>query len=348
MSSSDFQCGPLPEAGIIGLRNNFLEVVCGSLVYGIYATLAMESTYILVDRGLKGSRPRQAMLAATLVMFAGATALSGMDITGFVIQTPTLGPAPYDPTRIFRRLAIAELPIERINFFFSDSIVVWRAWILWPGNAKVRAVLTTCLLASLAGSIVEGTLGVRQYLHGSLVGTNALEGLILLLPLLATNICSTSLVACKAWHYRKSIRANIDSGNARTKVEKVLILLVESGFLYCFVWMLYIMSIFNVFSTLGEDLIQSLIPYVTAIYPTVIILFVALEKSHAETMFEGSMADGSVHFAAAPSLSAQTGTYQGPNIHIRSSVAFVNSGNESRLQLDIEEAARMKHDAGPI
>lgn len=73
------------------------------------------------DRGLKGSRPRQAMLAATLVMFAGATALSGMDITGFVIQTPTLGPAPYDPTRIFRRLAIAELPIERINVSFSGS-----------------------------------------------------------------------------------------------------------------------------------------------------------------------------------------------------------------------------------
>ena len=60
-------------------------------------------------------------MASTLVMFAGATALLGMDITGFVIRTPTLGPTPYDPTRTFRWLAIAELPIERINVSFSGS-----------------------------------------------------------------------------------------------------------------------------------------------------------------------------------------------------------------------------------
>ncbi|ETW77419.1 hypothetical protein HETIRDRAFT_429650 [Heterobasidion irregulare TC 32-1] len=299
MSSSDFQCGPLPEAGIIGLRNNFLEVVC------IYATLAMESTYILVNRGLKDSRPRQAMLAATLIMFAGAA----------------LG-----------RLAIAELPIERINYgVLGSSGLGTQSWTNRGGNSQREAVPSWKFGRNKFTGRIDFTpaaLGNKYMFHFF----GGMQGLV-----------------CFILHYRKSIRANIDSGNARTKVEKVLILLVESGFLYCFVWMLYIMSIFNVFSTLGEDLIQSLIPYVTAIYPTVIILFVALEKSHAETMFEGSMVDGSVHFAAAPSLSsAQTGTHQGSNIHIRSSVAFVNSGIESRLQLDIEETARMKHDAGPI
>ena len=65
-------------------------------------------------------------------------------------------------------------------------------------------------------------------------------------------------------------------------------------------------------------------------------------------MFEGSMADGSVHFATAPSLSAQTGTNQGPNIHIRSGVAFVNSSDEPRLQLDLNEATHTRLDAGLI
>lgn len=75
---------------------------------------------------------------------------------------------------------------------------------------------------------------------------------------LATNMWATSLVAYKAWcaqtsdtvivslieptrhdlfrRHRRSVRAFLGTGNRKTQAERLMALLVESGALYCFIW----------------------------------------------------------------------------------------------------------------
>lgn len=72
---------------------------------------------------------------------------------------------------------------------------------------------------------------------------------------LATNIVATSLIGYKTWYivkfrtrswsslstwhnrtYRRFIRQNIIGKNRKTSIQKILAILVESGILYCFVW----------------------------------------------------------------------------------------------------------------
>ena len=70
---------------------------------------------------------------------------------------------------------------------------------------------------------------------------------------IVTNILATLLVAWKAWsvkslvlnvtiaekwsrQHRRVIKKNLGKETRRTRVEKILALLIESGFLYCIIW----------------------------------------------------------------------------------------------------------------
>ena len=47
-----------------------------------------------------------------------------------------------------------------------------------------------------------------------------------------------SLMGLRIYHrrHRQFIKAQLGEGTARTKVEKILGLLIESGAVYCFIW----------------------------------------------------------------------------------------------------------------
>src|SRR6266404_923505 len=73
-------------------------------------------------------------------------------------------------------------------------------------------------------------------------------------PMLGTNILSTSLIAWKAWcvgssclfpsaflttfprEYRRTVSAHLSKGSPSVRAEKVLALLIESGLVYCVLW----------------------------------------------------------------------------------------------------------------
>jgi hypothetical protein len=86
------------------------------------------------------------------------------------------------------------------------------------------------------------------------------HALIQVLPLLVTNIVATSLMAYKMWcvhihpgqrlrrtfvccvdqprrQYRQQIKVQLDfPKNKKTKVERILVILTESGMIYCLIW----------------------------------------------------------------------------------------------------------------
>ncbi|THU75417.1 hypothetical protein K435DRAFT_814352 [Dendrothele bispora CBS 962.96] len=83
------------------------------------------------------------------------------------------------------------------------------------------------------------------------------------LPFIITNAVATGTIGWKAWCHHKDIKQNLDlSGNSISRVQKVLLLLVESGVVYCALW---------------------------ALYPILIILIAALENSKDDPGFNGNL-----------------------------------------------------------
>ncbi|KAL1759422.1 hypothetical protein FB107DRAFT_270993 [Schizophyllum commune] len=166
----------------------------------------------------------------------------------------------------------------------SDAIVIWRAWVLWRDNTIVKAILCLCMAGSLVLPIVECVYWVKDAMGEPIPH---LMSLMVTTPLLVTNTVTTVLVGCQVWYYRRNIKGAIGPWKRSTQVEKVLLLLLESGFAYCLIWAV----------RLALDVAQSAgriaIPYAiitiayhstAGIYPTLIILVVAMQRSATQDL----------------------------------------------------------------
>ncbi|KAM5536742.1 hypothetical protein V8D89_009581 [Ganoderma adspersum] len=196
-----------------------------------------------------------------------------------------------------------------INVTLGDAIVWWRVWVLWSRSRLMLALVAVLLLATLSFGITDasytcgGTLSSFQILGpsygsttvtavGSLFTNNGF-GFIAICFSLFSNTASTALVGYKAWKHRLDTRVL-----GTTRVEGLLILLVESGVAYCVLWIFILGSQIAWItspSNLGATSWSTGIVYFTegcliafvGIYPTLIIALVALNKSRAETQSSG-------------------------------------------------------------
>ncbi|KAJ7576520.1 hypothetical protein C8J56DRAFT_900034 [Mycena floridula] len=93
----------------------------------------------------------------------------------------------------------------------------------------------------------------------------------------------------------------------RTQVEEVLILLTESGVIYCLVWVgMLSIGAQTGDQSLGYNIIAELVPKFSAVYPIIIILLVAWEKTNLETITAPAFSR-SIQFASR-AHTAGTGT----------------------------------------
>ncbi|KAI0808383.1 hypothetical protein C8Q74DRAFT_1187428, partial [Fomes fomentarius] len=118
----------------------------------------------------------------------------------------------------------------------GDAIVWWRAWVVWKSN---RMVQTVCILWILGAAVVQlhdPSNGLNTPLPLGALYTGDKWGLAASIISLLTNVTATGLIAYKAWTHRRFIGSHLQMGSTRTRAEKVLALLVESGIAYCFLW----------------------------------------------------------------------------------------------------------------
>ncbi|KAI0706657.1 hypothetical protein C8Q76DRAFT_801054 [Earliella scabrosa] len=59
---------------------------------------------------------------------------------------------------------------------------------------------------------------------------------------LVTNCVATLLIAYRAWQHRALVKSQLRQGCPLTRVERTLALLVESGVLYCALWVSFPLS----------------------------------------------------------------------------------------------------------
>ncbi|KAJ7592226.1 hypothetical protein C8J56DRAFT_1046595 [Mycena floridula] len=246
-------------------------------------------------------------------MFVSSTVITPSLLANSLIQLPTLG---FDPPNIERPLinmSIFSDTLIRLNYLIGDSIVIWRSWVLWTNHSRVHILLIVCVIASFVGASVDLIFlilyDLSRFLNTSRFSPTGSRTLILTLPLFLTNTVSTLSMGYKVWEYKVEIKHNLGlSHNKRTKVERVLSLLTESGSIYCLLWLG--MLVFSLKSSdnrsLPYQLITIILPQLVTIYPILIILLLALEKANLESTVTSPSFSQSLQFASRPQAPTET------------------------------------------
>ncbi|KAI1788216.1 hypothetical protein LXA43DRAFT_1084491 [Ganoderma leucocontextum] len=260
-------------------------------------------------------------------------------------------------------------PVRQI--VLSDVVVWWRVWVLWWDNRAVLVSGCVLLLATFATGIVDTTFSCNA--QGGFMYEGLLVGTMASALSLATSLAATVLIAHKAWVHRRCIKMHVANGPRNTLVEGVLTLLVESGALYCTLWVVVVVwqigestiddphlrsSVFfspkfsgnhwhhdhgSSFWFVGGVLIEGCLVPLIAIYPTVIIVLVALNKSAVENGMKRDVAGlpaitVTVELVVDMQRDVEDGVRRSPSSKTES-ISDV-SHSKKRLEGDLE-AARM-------
>ncbi|KAF9074752.1 hypothetical protein BDP27DRAFT_1316784 [Rhodocollybia butyracea] len=274
----------LDDETVNQLQENTITTTIGGIFYG---TCGVIPTYHLTNfrRGLRHS---------VALMFIGQTLnLVAITVSELKIMK-SLGTTPYDPT-----VAL---------YFLSDVIVVWRAWILYNDRFYLRILLGLCVLGSLVGVSLDSVFVLLEAFTNSTGEANSLTKIRVLMPtmLLITNFTATVIITMKTWDYRRTIKLDLGHTSQKSDVEQILLLLLESGLIYCACWVYRLYNFTNpgALSFAGRNVFATLLPHLTAIYPTLIIILVTAQKSYSESSTL-SVAQSSLQFSSTPLETAE-------------------------------------------
>ncbi|KAF8266789.1 hypothetical protein EI94DRAFT_133536 [Lactarius quietus] len=223
--------------------NLFTGIVCGTYIV-LYAT----SVYVLLRHpGFTSSRPRMIMFGTTTFMFilgiialVLATTIMFQEMLSVVEQVSDGGAS------LASYLAWAIL--TRLMYILCDIICAWRTVVLWNRDKRVIAILLIFILGTTVASVFAYGIALESELEP---GTSNAFDLVMVCPTLATNLLSTGLIAWKAWKRRISIRKHLFERSGFARVDRIFALLIESGLIYCCIWMLYLISLFGVLPNPG-------------------------------------------------------------------------------------------------
>ncbi|KAL1729111.1 hypothetical protein EV714DRAFT_285242 [Schizophyllum commune] len=231
------------------------------------------------SRGVRGSRPRLGLLAATTVMFIGSTVFVVLDtIQSMYGARDAFGTLQEHDCTHLTHLSIAQNVVLRMMFMLSDVIVVWRAWVLWSANRIVRRCLIVCLTLTCSCLLADAAV-VAWEQAVSYYANSALFSLLVTLPILVTNVTVTTTIGMRAIAHYKAMRSNIGSREYGQKVMRALLVLLWSGAAYCVLCFVFFAS--GVTSNHGRrwgEFVGAIGASVSCTYPTLIIIWAALER----------------------------------------------------------------------
>jgi len=187
-----------------------------------------------------------------------------------------------------------------VNYIFTDGVVIWRAWVLCSDQNRVILMSPVIMLAintaiylftvaACAWSVIYLEAG-RKLKNASppnhIINLTMFANLALSLLI---NIFATSIIAVKAWKYRKTLMTSGAGIRTPTRGIRILALVVESGMLYIFIGVMGLVSPFIhlPFGTVGQ-IVSSSSGKLAGMYPITILLLVETNRSLDVTYFSSS------------------------------------------------------------
>ncbi|KAL1685897.1 hypothetical protein GGG16DRAFT_97417 [Schizophyllum commune] len=278
---------PLATGDVLEMQWIFMRTALDFLFFGIQAALFVAAGSALAHH----ERRSRWLTSAIVTLFISSTIAVVATDRYYLLQVPPYIIVPNDPANLVTRLNIVSTLAWRYNYLVSDAIVIWRAWVLWPDNLFVKIILLSGMCGSIAGIVLE-------YVWSLHTVESTIKSLALTIPEVYINLSATILVGIQAWSYQRNIKPSFSPWTRMTQVQKVLLLLVESGFLYVLIWAFFLIIILLELPSFPYFIIGSIYHDIAGIYPTFIILVVGLQRSATETLLD-PQASHTIHFAAA-------------------------------------------------
>ncbi|KAI0320046.1 hypothetical protein OF83DRAFT_671440 [Amylostereum chailletii] len=305
------------------------------------------------------SRPRLLMLILTLTTYALSAAIWAIDVHTAWYDLSVMipldlsggdGSAPGNDSNLYA--VLVEDVLVAVISIIGDSIVLWRACVVWGMHKGMRIFSVVLILVQICSWVVYI---IRHVVYDTVPATPAsfrplgspsansdLTALAYSVSL-AANVWATAMVAYRTWKHRRDVRRYLNNRTRKSAVEAAFLLLVESGVLYAILWILNTISEIaistlspvSVFSAaMSAELVWSSgMNQIPGIYLTVVILVVSFQQSHFESTLTKmrSGAEISVPFSfRVPQTTVRTDdtTQQHRSIHVTIPDVHVASGPE--------------------
>ncbi|KAJ3812832.1 hypothetical protein F5876DRAFT_63672 [Lentinula aff. lateritia] len=323
----------LQQAGLTLGRNGSVLLLIGILyvlspyllnIPGIYVTLVILALNSLLRRGFTRNAAIWALLVGVVVTFTMTTAYSALYFQIF-FGFFRVAFIENSSQSFESRLDIAEDSIA--NFLIGDAVSVWRVWAICSSNRRFIILPIIMFLGGLGLSIGFNSLNTPPPPFVFTFSTLwDLQLLGLILPL-ATNVFATVLIGYQTYLYHGFIKANLSTG--RSKAGSIMILLTESGAVYCTIQAIYVTLVLTDDAPLSSPQDQATRLYgqfalfVSAMIPLLVILIVYNQRSITDTV-HGSYSGGT-----APAISQYD---PGTHISFANRVPFSSGTGHSNIE----------------
>ncbi|KAJ7885016.1 hypothetical protein B0H13DRAFT_2666910 [Mycena leptocephala] len=328
-------------------------ILAETVLYAIFTVLICMSSYILITRGLR-SRSSKIMLAVTLVLYALSTWDWAIDIQLLRDDLKVFLPAdliqpPPDHTRRLKvntALHISQSITNNISTMLSDVVVCWRVYVVYGRDKRVLwmagALLTALACGLLLCNMTQIGLGFPSVSHLHLLApAELIIDIVTLIFSALVNIWATGMITYQAWRCRREIRYYLKDTSNRTFAESMLVLFAESGTVYTILWILKNLIVLPVIEPTEYTDYAVLVMYqMTGMYPTLIIILVALKKSHLENQFTSYGGDAAWTHAFGSSSTESDIIVSSPvaRTSAQDSKTEVGSKNEEKPDHDVVDA----------
>ncbi|THV05911.1 hypothetical protein K435DRAFT_960934 [Dendrothele bispora CBS 962.96] len=298
LSADDQQI--LPAIGRSTYQNT-MGIVVESATWGSYALLFGFAVYIQISNGLRTAR-NKVILGVTCLLFGSSTVLLALNVAWaeigvqkILMDNPTgsLVDKVDSSNASILRLGTPMEALFLLNMIVGDTVVIWRAYVIWSRKKLVVVLPVICLLASLGFAItdvvcLDASVGAikSSIPTGERICTWS-EPIAWALSLL-TNMISTALIAIQAWRLRRDLKNVFDDCIPNKQTWRAIALLIESGFIYCVFWMCELILFFDIPRTsqafYAWQFFASIGDQISGIYPTAIIVIVSLQHTLDDTI----------------------------------------------------------------
>jgi len=290
---SDADAQSLYDFGL-DITQDAIGVIWETIFMSAYGVFFVVAVYSIFRKGFK-RRSSIPMLCVVVYLYASSLTLWALNVTFFfksahalLMDYPTMS-LPDRRNQANEEIASLGTPMEALfmfNMVVGDTVVIWRAWVLYQRTLWVVSIPCVMLLMSFIFSVIDltcltgaGWSNQTAIASGGAVCAHA--ELTSWAFSFVTNATCTILIGYKAWHHRRSMKSLGVIGNPRRmSTDKVLSILVESGFIYCLFWLTQLILFFDISREKPiiyvYELFASMGDQISGMYPTLIIVIVNL------------------------------------------------------------------------
>ncbi|KAJ3718179.1 hypothetical protein C8R42DRAFT_644049 [Lentinula raphanica] len=278
-----------------------LSLIC--TMYGFYLLLAFTALVLLLKPGLPQTRPRQFLLGLTVLILAintWAYIISvGVELVRIQYVFVTL------PAGLRAQVVVANAKAEpwsrlsiwasNLNLLIGDATVIWRAWAIYTGNKIAQWFLVGLMVFNGAMLVITSALDVAELPESQQRAVLAISATSIWSSLV-TNLGATIFIGVKLWQHHQAIKPLFD-GKRRSHVERLMLLLVESGTIIGVLQLIYaiFLTLEDFTDTTQNEtaaylIFNSLFAELVPMYPMVVIILVNLDRAPLVESFHLSLA----------------------------------------------------------